>query len=155
MKMHLVAVAALGMMFPSICYADDFVSDAIKGDNSEVTLGSLAESKASTPGVRQYGAMLRKDHATAKDQMSSLLTSAPPTDMMPEAADEEKKLQGLTGVRFDREFIHYMVDDHQKDIAKFEQESAKSDGRVSALAKKQLPVLRKHLATAQSLQKRL
>ena len=54
---------------------------------------------------------------------------------------------------FDKAFIDQMVDDHQKDINEFQDEAKAKNGQVSALARKQLPTLKKHLATAQSLQK--
>ena len=43
-----------------------------------------------------------------------------------------------------------MVDDHTKDIKEFE-EQAKGSGDVAAFAKQMLPILEKHLETAQSL----
>jgi putative membrane protein len=43
-----------------------------------------------------------------------------------------------------------MVDDHKEDITKFKQESQKS-GDVAEFAKNTLPVLEKHLQTAESL----
>jgi putative membrane protein len=59
----------------------------------------------------------------------------------------------MTGAAFDKEFASFMVDDHKKAIAMFEQEAASSDpAQVTALATKTLPTLKAHLAKAQSLQ---
>jgi hypothetical protein len=44
-----------------------------------------------------------------------------------------------------------MVEDHTKDIAKYEKQASSGDPETSALAKETLPTLRKHLATAKSL----
>ena len=81
--------------------------------------------------------------------------NVPVTDeAAPEADTEYTKLQGMKGADFDKEFASYMVDDHKKDIDKFEQEASSSDpAQVTDFAKQTLPTLKKHLQTAQSLQK--
>ena len=42
------------------------IEDAIKGDNSEVTLGNLAATKGDSAKVKSFGETLAKDHAKAK-----------------------------------------------------------------------------------------
>jgi len=44
-----------------------------------------------------------------------------------------------------------MIEDHRNDIAKFEAQARSGDPRTAALARRQLPTLRKHLRIAQSL----
>jgi hypothetical protein len=44
-----------------------------------------------------------------------------------------------------------MVEDHTKDIAKYEKQETDGDPQTSGLAKETLPTLRKHLVTANSL----
>jgi putative membrane protein len=44
-----------------------------------------------------------------------------------------------------------MIHDHQKDISDFEKQARSGDRQTAALARAQLPVLRKHLRIAQSL----
>jgi putative membrane protein len=74
-----------------------------------------------------------------------------PSSMMPEARSEQRKLERLRGRAFDREVRRYMINDHEKDIAKFEAQARSGDRRTAALAREQLPVLRKHLRIAESL----
>ncbi len=132
-----------------------FLKEAMEGDNSETRLGSIAARRGASTGVRQFGAMLASDHRKGKAEAAAVARKmhVPVTDRMaPEAAAEQSKLGRLTGAAFDREFARYMVDDHQKDIAKFSAEASSSDQPpILALARKTLPVLRKHLATAKSL----
>jgi putative membrane protein len=71
--------------------------------------------------------------------------------MMPEARAEQSKLMHLRGRAFDREVRRYMINDHQKDIAKFEAQARSGDRQTASLARMQLPVLRKHLRIAESL----
>ena len=131
-----------------------FLMDAIKGDNSETTLGRLAERRGASRGVKDFGHMLAMDHSEGRRQAAGLARKmgwSVPDAMMPEAKHEYRKLQSMHGRAFDREFAAYMVDDHTKDIAEFS-EQASGEGPVAGLARDTLPVLRKHLQTAQSLQ---
>ncbi len=131
----------------------DFMRKAIEGDNSEIRLGALAQERAASPGVRDFGKMLQQDHAKARleaDKVAQGLGQKAPTGMSSEAEAEFHKLQGLNGAAFDKEFVSYMVDDHQKDIADFTAEAAQT-GPAATMAQRQLPTLQKHLQTAQSL----
>lgn len=132
----------------------DFIKDAIQGDNSEIMLGQLAQQKGGDQKTKDFGQTLVTDHTTAKQQAESVATSlgvTPPDQPTQEANDERSKLGTLSGADFDREFANYMVTDHQKDIQEFQDEAGSSKGPASDLAKQQLPVLKKHLSMAQSL----
>jgi len=133
-----------------------FVTEAMKGDNSEVALGNLAQQKGSSAGVKDLGKMLVTDHGAHKQVVADLAQKAnvPVTnDLNDEAKAEQKKLEGLSGAAFDKEFVRATVEDHQKDIAKYEQEAKSGDAQTAAMAKTTLPTLKKHLQTAQALQK--
>jgi putative membrane protein len=127
-----------------------FLSDAIKGDNSEMMLGQIAAERGASPGVRDYGRMLHDDHARARDEARRVAArfGVPDTrELMPEARQEARKLRQLNGRAFDREFVRYMAQDHRKDIAEFRRE-ARQGGPVGDLAQATLPDLRKHLDMA-------
>ncbi len=138
---------------------NDFVAEAIQGDNSEIMLGTLASQRAYSADVRKYGQTLMQDHATARQQIRTANTAGTQKDSAEgpsvEAQQEHDKLLKLTGPDFDREFLAYMVKDHEKDIAKFEQAAAARQGQTSQIAKEQLATLHKHLKTAQDLQAKL
>jgi predicted outer membrane protein len=61
----------------------------------------------------------------------------------------------MRGRDFDREFIHFMVDDHRQALNDFRDESRERHGAVSDLARNQLPTLQKHLDQAVALADRL
>ena len=64
-----------------------------------------------------------------------------------------KKLEGLSGTDFDREFVSMAVKEHQQDVSKFEKASEKcEDTELKAWIQKTLPTLRDHLQTGQRLQ---
>jgi putative membrane protein len=132
-----------------------FLTDAMKGDNGEVALGTLAEQKDASQGVKDLGKMLVDDHGAHKQTLATLdqqLGVTTTTDLKTEAKTEQTKLNGLSGAAFDKEFVRATVEDHKKDIAKYE-EQAKATGPVADMAKQTLPTLKKHLEAAQKLAK--
>ncbi len=136
-------------------HAGDFLTDAAKGDNAEIMMGKLALKKAQNPAVKKFGQTLVTDHTKAKKEVAELATTvsvAVPSNVKPEARDMYENLVKMSGADFDRAFVAHMVEDHQKDIAAFTKEASAGDAKVSALATKQLPTLKKHLSIAQSLQ---
>lgn len=131
-----------------------FVTDAIKGDNGEVAIGQLAQAQGQSQAVKDFGKLLVSDHGAHKQELASLAQSAgvPLTD---EPTDEGKtnleKLKALNGAEFDKQFKSMMVEDHTKDIAKYEKQASSGDAQTAALAQKTLPTLRKHLDAAKAL----
>lgn len=138
-------------------HTSQFLTEAMQGDNSEVKLGQLAADQGSAKGVRDYGKMLVDDHGAHKAKLTTLATSmgvAVSDDAMPEANLEYDKLMGLKGADFDKEFVNYMANDHQKDIDKYKAEAGSKDPQpVIDMVNQTLPTLQKHLDTAKSLQK--
>lgn len=131
-----------------------FLTDALKGDNTEVAIGKLAAVQAMSQKSKDFGAMLAEDHAAHKDKVVTLLTGAGGMSTE-ELADEGKanleKLSALKGAEFDKAFKVVMIDDHQKDIAKYEKQAAGGDAATMSLAKDTLPTLKKHLEAAKAL----
>lgn len=131
-----------------------FLNDAIKGDNSEISLGRLIAARGYSAQVRSFGNTLYRDHSTARGQAVAVareIGMRPPTAMMAEARMEHRKLERLRGRAFDMEVRRYMINDHRKDIATFQAQARTGDRRTAALARTQLPTLRKHLRIAESI----
>ena len=150
------ALSSAGLLAGAALAGPDqtFLKKALEGDNSETALGAMAQQHGASAAIRDFGRMLHDDHIAAKAKALPVAQQhgvADTTAMAPEAQVEEKKLEGLTGAAFDREFASYMVKDHTKDIAEFEKESKSGDASTAALARETLPDLRKHLKTAQQL----
>ncbi len=130
-----------------------FVRDAIEGDLAEIQIGKLAQQKGTTDQVKQFGQKLTSDHTANLDKAKSLAQSMGMS--VPDQPNSEQKamydkLNKLSGQQFDQQFAQAMVEDHQKDVMKFQQESQES-GPVADFAKQTLPTLQQHLQIAQSL----
>ena len=138
-------------------HASQFLTDVIQINNAEIKFGQAAQSQGSTQAVRDFGKMLVDDHTKANQQATQLAQSmnvAVPSGVKPDAMSEYNMATGMKGADFDKDFVADMVKDHQKAIDKFQQEADSGDpAQVTDFAKQTLPTLKKHLQTAQSLQK--
>jgi putative membrane protein len=133
----------------------EFISDAIRGDNSEIALGQLATNKGSAESVRSFGQILVNDHSKHRNEAATLATQLgvlSSDEMTPEAQREIAKLQKLIGSEFDKEFVQLMVKDHEKDIDEFKEEAASGKGPVQQFASQSLPTLQEHLRIARNLE---
>jgi putative membrane protein len=132
-----------------------FIKAAIQGNYAEVDVGNLAQEKGATDAVKQYGAMLVKDHSEANGkakQVASQLGVTPPAGASVTQKAKYLKLKVLSGATFDRSFVRDMVKDHKTDINAYQSQARKTDP-AGMLAKETLPTLRHHLELAQQLQR--
>ena len=132
-----------------------FIEEAAHGGVAEVELGKLAQQKASSDQVKQFGARMVEDHGKANDELKQLAQTkgiTPPTAADKSHAKDIDKLGKLSGAEFDKQYMAHMVSDHRKDVSEFKKasESAK-DSDVKAFAGKTLPTLQEHLKLAQSV----
>lgn len=84
-----------------------FIKNAIEGNYAEVDTGKLAQEKGKSDAVKQFGAMLVKDHSAANDKAiaaAKQLGVDPPTGSGMTAKAEYLKLKVLTGDSFDKSF---------------------------------------------------
>ncbi|MFL6722236.1 MAG: DUF4142 domain-containing protein [Sphingomonas sp.] len=131
-----------------------FLTDAIRGNFSEVTLGRMIQNRGATPNIRQFGAMLVRDHSNGlaqAQQIAARLRLRIPAMLTPQARSERVLLQRLGGRAFDREARRYMINDHLQDIAKFKAQVRSGDRATSGYAAATVPVMQRHLATARSI----
>lgn len=137
--------------------SQQFITKAIEGNLSEIQLGKLAQDKGQSQDVKDFGATLVQDHTDANTKAMDIakqLNVNAPSEAAKKDQKEYDRLSKLSGDRFDREFSTHMVADHKKDIAEFTKQSKmKSGDPTVSFASDNLPVLQKHLQTAESLEK--
>lgn len=133
-----------------------FATEAASGGLAEVELGKLAEQKATDPKVKEFGAMMVKDHSKANEELKVL--AAKKNIALPAAPGEEKqkKIQEISaqsGTAFDKAYVDEMVTDHEEDVKFFEENLQKvQDAEIKQFIEATLPVLRKHLDHIQKIQ---
>ena len=136
----------------------DFMMKAANSGMAEVQLAKLAQQKATIDAVKNFAAMLERDHTAANDQVKTFasqrnvsLPSSPSDDKQKMYNDMDK----MSGKAFDKEYISMMVKSHNDGIKLFEDTKANaSDIDIKNFADKTLPTLRMHLDSAKAIQKR-
>lgn len=131
-----------------------FVEKAASGGMMEVQLGQLAQQKASSEQVKQFGARMAEDHAKANDELKQIATAKGAT--VPAAMEKShqrdlQRLEKLSGAEFDRAYMKHMVDDHKDDLSAFrKQAKSGKDPELKGFAEKTLPTLQEHMKLAQT-----
>ncbi len=139
---------------------DDVAKFAVKAANAgmtEVQLGKIAEEKATSKSIKDFGAMMVKDHTKAGDELKTLSSEKNITLPAAVSDDMQKHIDDLskeTGKDFDKDYVNMMVGDHKDAIDAFEDMAKNSkDSAFKNFAVKTLPTLYKHLGTAKAIQK--
>jgi putative membrane protein len=132
-----------------------FYKDAAEGGIAEVELGNLAQQKSSNQSVKDFGAMMVKDHSAANDKLKAVAAAkniSLPTSPSVGQMATKTKLEVLSGDTFDKSYVKGMIKDHQDDIAMFKKEAASGqDPDAKAYAIATLPTLRAHLKKIQAV----
>jgi putative membrane protein len=122
---------------------------------AEVQFGSLANDRAASPAVRDFGARMVTEHHQANEQLKALAAVKNisfPTEISDEARTASARLARLSGNEFDAVFMNRMVQDHQAAVVLFQQEAADgNDADIKNWAARMLPILEKHLRSAQDI----
>ncbi|SEG04489.1 putative membrane protein [Bryocella elongata] len=127
----LSSVAAAAMLLPACSHAqatdDDktFLANVSQAGVNEIKLSQLAEEKASDPKVKEFAHKMVVEHTALGKSLQPYADSwgvAPATDLDDSHKDDYKKLSGLSGKDFDKEYIADMVSDHNKAESLFKSE---------------------------------
>jgi putative membrane protein len=154
----LVVVALLSMTSAASTQdkaSQQFLTKAIEGNFAEVQMGELAQKNGQSADVKSFGQMLQQDHSAANQKATDVAKKLGVTASLGPNAKQKadyEKMAKAQGAAFDKAFAQHMVMDHKKDIAEYKKAAKKNDD-AGQYAKDTLPVLKKHLQTAQSLEK--
>lgn len=96
-----------------------FLQKTATDSAAELRLARLARDKAMRDEVREFAQRMVDDHQKALTEAQALASSN--GVKLSNGIDSKhekllKKLQGLTGPEFDREYMKHMVKDHRKDL---------------------------------------
>ena len=134
---------------------DEFPMKAASGGMMEVQLGQLAQKNGQSQRVKNFGAMMVKDHSKANSELKAIAASkniSLPTTLIPEHQEHVTMLQKVSGADFDKQYMEMMTKDHKEDVDEFDKASKNAaDADIKAFAAKTLPVLRVHLDSAQAI----
>ena len=152
-------ILCLALAAPLAALADSpdamFYKNAAEAGISEVDLGTLAQHKGNTQQVKDFGAMMVKDHSAANDKLKSLAANKDltlPASASVGATATKAKLDVLSGALFDASYIKSQLKAHLRAVALFKKESTMGqDPDAKAFAAATLPTLRGHLKQITSI----
>jgi len=132
-----------------------FFKQAAEGGMFEVDAGNLAQQKSSNQAVKDFGAMMVKDHTAANQKLQSIAASKNitlPTSASMKQMATKGKLDVLSGDTFDKSYIKSQVAAHEQTVALFQKEIATGkDPDAKAFASQTLPTIRAHLKAIRSI----
>lgn len=136
-----------------------FITEAANGGMKEVELGNFVAQKTQNSDVKQLADRIAQDHSNANQELKSAAqqdNGQVPAALDEKAMQEMNQFKKMSGAKLDRMYVQHMIDDHKRDIAKFqEQASGGAAPQVKAFAQKTLPTLQEHLQMAQDTMSKL
>jgi putative membrane protein len=135
-----------------------FFMKASQGGLTEVEAGKLAQEKGSSQDVKDFGAMMVKDHTQNNSDLMTLaqtkgVTVSDKLDSMHQGMID--KLSALSGAAFDKAYIDDMVKGHTKMLKLMKGEESSKDADLKDFATKTSDTVQMHLTKAEDIQKSL
>jgi putative membrane protein len=135
-----------------------FVQQATLNSYTEVESSKIALQKARNTYVKTFASTLMNDHTAADADLKSLaIAKNIPSDSLATNKDTDEKIKQLTAVTgeaFESIYIQMMIKDHEQAVSLYEQAEASDDEQVKAYAKKYLPMVKLHLKSISTLNKK-
>lgn len=131
-----------------------FAMDGAKADLMEIQSANIAQTNAESQRVKDYAAMMLRDHTTSSNELKSYVADRV---MLPDSlpAADKKHMDAMVkmkGKAFDNHYMKMMTDDHSKVISKFENASkTANDPQLKTWAEGTLPTLKMHLDSAKAI----
>lgn len=134
-----------------------FLAFASNVGTFEIQAAKLADEKSKNKGVKDFAALMIKDHTELGNKVTALAAQKGitlPTALNTDLQNEYNKLDSLNGKKFEEEYIDANVKGHTEAISKFEGVANGNDYSpdVKQFASAALPTLREHKEHAEALQ---
>jgi putative membrane protein len=134
---------------------ESFFKNAAEAGISEVEAGKMAEGKGTSAAVKEFAAMMVKDHSAANAKLKKLAMSKgielPTEPSMMEKA-KAKKTDMKSGDSFDKDYLQGQIKAHEDaiDLLQKEIDSGK-DPEARAFATDTLPTVKMHLQKVEQI----
>jgi putative membrane protein len=132
-------------------------------NTAEMETGALAEQRGASKEVRDFGAMLVRDHRIVRQQGRDLAAKlgVTPTPKEDQSAKDHAaalaRLRSLEGAEFDRAFLQHEAAFHKAviDAVQGTLLPAVDNAELKALVEKVAPAFQAHMRMAQELEKKI
>ena len=132
-----------------------FVDHAYTDCQNEMLLGRLAQQRAQNEDVRKFAARMIEEHAKGNQAfilIVSELRIAVPDRPLKEQQKDLDRLHGNEVKDFDREYMDYVVKEHEAAVKLFEHASKElKNEKLKEFAAKAVPSLKEHLTLAKEV----
>jgi putative membrane protein len=135
---------------------------AVTANTIDVETGRLAESRTTTPAVREFAETMIRDHTAVNEQAAALAQRLGVTpqendvsrSLQTDAAASRTQLEGLNGAAFDRAYIDREVAYHQAVLDALDKTliPGATNDELRGLLQQVRPAVAAHLEHARSLQ---
>lgn len=136
-----------------------FVDHAYTDCQNEMLLGRLAQQRAQNEDVRKFAARMIEEHAKGNQAfilIVSELRIAVPDRPLKEQQKDLDRLHGNEVKDFDREYMDYVVKEHEAAVKLFEHASKElKNEKLKEFAAKAVPSLKEHLTLAKEVRGKL
>lgn len=159
------ASVALGLAAPALAQPGQpapptprFIHIAAQTDAFERREGRLAQAQAADPRVRDFGAMMVRDHTRTTEALKAAIARAglpapPPPQLSPDEQQEIATLAALHGQAFDHAYVEQQIRTHEQALGVMQAYAAGGDNSVIRQAAAQtVPIVARHLHAARALQ---
>jgi putative membrane protein len=153
-------IAAAICCLPLIALAKDnpdesFFKNAAEAGMAEVDAGKTAQAKGTSAAVKDFGAMMVKDHSAANAKLQKIAVSKgvelPTKPSMMQMA-MAKKTDMKSGESFDKDYIEGQIKAHKDTIDLFQKEIDEGkDADAKAFATATLPTVKMHLTKIEQI----
>jgi putative membrane protein len=147
------AAAQLAFAADAVSREDkEFLKNASELGLTEVELGKLAVSKATSPELKALGAKLVADHTKSNQELVALAATKG-VELKLEPTSAQKQMLGefelKKGAEFDKELMEHIKDDHEKALRTFADAMADTkDPAIRAFAQKTIASMNEHYQMA-------
>lgn len=135
--------------------AQGFVDKASASDMFEIEAGKLAQSMGKSQAVKDFGAMMVKDHTKSSSDLKTAAATASGVTVSPKlSAMQQSNLDALkkAGDNFDATYKAQQVEAHEQALSLLQGFSRNGDNEaLKGFAAKTAPVVEGHLAKARTL----
>lgn len=132
-----------------------FMRETLQDNQAQVAMSQLAQQKASSDDVKEFGQQMVQIHTQLTDQLMPVakqLGVNQPDGPTKNQKKEIAKLQSLSGSQFDSAYIQAMAKQQQENLKRFQQEEKTAQNpNVQQAAKMDTPVLSQHLEVLQKI----
>lgn len=165
-----LAVAAVSALAPITGHSQNTLNDATivaifdAANGFDIETGKLATERGTAPAVREFGAMLARDHASVRQLGRDLakklgVTPTPPNENALAKAHTEAMtvLRGKSGKEFDLAFAAHEIAYHRAVIDAITTTLLPTiqNAELKALVEKVAPAFQAHMLAAEHLEKQL